>query len=268
MVFKENLLKKIRIEALCSNVVDSIGAPDSGKKIERQAMRELLAMTDFTAQNERDLELYVRPGIAGKQDVIVIDNELALYRTTVDDVVLRKSPTLREMISIRNAFKILNDKDVVVAKRSDTVRKIGEELIDSLDLSYTLDDVTAIINDGAASLQKEYGDGVAECLLVLAEILGYEKAPKALSQKHYIIWGASDHQEGGGVFFGPVVTYSYIHNIIRWIDQKIDISNKGQILEFRAEITSDAPSAKMGEGALLHLKSLIKPGGLQVRLKL
>jgi hypothetical protein len=263
MAFKENLLKKIRIEALCSKVADSIGAPDSGKKIERQVMRELLAMTDFTAQKERDLELYVRPGIAGKQDILVLDNELALYRTTVDDVVLRKSPTLREMISVRNAFKILNDKDVVVAKRSDTVRKIGEELIDSLDLSYTLDDVTAIINDGAASLQKEYGDGVAECLLVLAEILGYKKSPKALSQKHYAIWGALERKGTGGVFFGPVITYSYIHNTLRWIDGKIDLSNKEQILEFQAEISSKVPSAKMGESVLLHLNSLIKPGVLK-----
>ena len=261
MAFKDNLLKKIKIETLCFKVTGSIGAPDSGNKIDRQAMRELLAMTDFRAQKERDLELYVRADVAGKQDVIVLDNELALYRTTVDDVVLRKSPTLREMISIRNAFKILNDKDVVVAKRSDTVRKIGEELIDSLDLSYTPDDVTAIVDDGAASLQKEYGDGVAECLLVLAEILGYKKPPKVLSQKHYVIWGALERKERGGGFFGPVVTYSYIHNTLRWIDRKIDISNKEQILEFQEEISSKAPSAKMGEGVLLHLNALIKPGG-------
>lgn len=258
MAFKENLLKKIKIEALCSKVTDSIGTPDSGKKIDRQAMRELLAMTDFTAQKERDLELYIRAGVAGKQDVIVLDNELALYRTSVDDVVLRKSPTLKEMISIRNAFKILNDKDVVVAKRSDTVRKIGEELIDTLDLSYTPDDVTAIINDGAASLQKEYGDGVAECLMVLAEILGYKKPPKALSQKHYVIWGTLERKEKGEVFFGPVMTYSFIHNALRWVDRKIDISNQEQILEFKEEISSNVSSAKMGEGVLLHLNSLIK----------
>ena len=258
MAFKDNLLRKIKIKALCSKVTHSIGAPDSGTKIDRQPMRELLAMTDFKAQKERDLELYIRSGIAGKQEVIVLDNELAFYRTTVDDVVLRKSPTIREMISIRNAIKILNDKDVVVAKRSATIKQIGEELIDTLDLSYTLDDVIAIIGDGAASLQKEYGDGVAECLMVLSEILGYEKAPKALSQKHFVIWGAKERKEGGLVFFGPVVTYSYIHNIMRWIDRKIDTSDKAQIEEFKEEISSNAPSAKMGEGVLLHLKSLIK----------
>jgi hypothetical protein len=262
MAFKDNLLKKIEIEKLSLRVTNSIGAPDSGKKIDRKAMQKLLAMTDFEAQKRRDLDLYVRPGDTGKQDILVLDNELAFYQTTVDDVLLRKSPTIKEMISIRNAIKILNDKDVVLSKRSDTVERLRTELIDAIDLSYTADDVAAIVDDGVASLHREYGDGVAECLMLLAAMLGYRKPPKALAFKHYVTWGAIDQHKGGRVVFGPMVIYSYIHNTLRWIDRQIDTFDKRQMMNYREEINSDTPSDKMGEDVLKHLRSLIKPAGI------
>jgi len=262
MAFKDNLIRKIEIKALSLKVTNSIGGWDSGKKIDRKAMGKLLAMTNFTAQRVRDLDLYVRLGDTEKQDVLVLDNELAFYRTTVEDVVLRKSPTIKEMISIRNAIKILNDKDVVLTRRSDTVERIRNELIDALDLSYTADDVAAIVGDGVSSLQKEYGDGVSECLMLLAEMLGYQKAPRALALKHYVIWGALDQPGGAKIIFGPTVIYSYIHNTLKWINRQVDISDKGQIKAYRETIISDLPSDKMGERVLKHIESLIKPTGI------
>jgi hypothetical protein len=262
MAFKDNLIKKIEIKALSLKVTNSIGGWDSGKKIDRKAMGKLLAMTNFTAQRVRDLDLYVRLDDTEKQDVLVLDNELAFYRTTVEDVVLRKSPTIKEMISIRNAIKILDDKDVVLTRRSDTVERIRDELIDALDLSYTVDDVAAIVGDGVASLQKEYGDGVSECLMLLAEMLGYQKAPKTLALKHYIIWGALDQHEDTKLLFGPSIIYSCIHNTLRWVNRQIDISNRGQIKEYHETIISDVSSDKVGERVLKQIGSLIKNTGI------
>ncbi|MGD9211768.1 MAG: hypothetical protein PVI90_13375, partial [Desulfobacteraceae bacterium] len=156
MSFKSNLLKKIEIKELSAAVINSIGAPDSGLKIDRKAMARLLDVMDFEIQMVRDLKLYVRSTDGDKQEILVFDNELAFYKTTVSDVVLRKSPTLKEMISIRNAIKILNDKDVVLTKRVDTVSRIKNELLDSLNLSYTDADVESIVEDGAASLKNSY----------------------------------------------------------------------------------------------------------------
>jgi hypothetical protein len=262
MAFKDNLIKKIEIKTLSLKVANSIGAWDSEKKIDRNAMGKLLAMTDFTSKHVRDLDLYVRKGDTERQDILVLDNELAFYRTTVEDVVLRKSPTIKEMISIRNAIKILNDTDVVLSRRSDTVERIRDELIDALDLTYTDDDVAAIVNDGVASLRKEYGDGVFECLMLLAEMLGYQKAPKVLALRHYVIWGGLDQLENAKVLFGPTVIYSYIHNSLKWINRQIDISDKKQVQEYHRTIISVNPSDKEGEWVLKHMGSLVRPIGI------
>ncbi len=258
MAFKENLLKKIEVEALASKIMGSIGAPDSGSKIDRQAVRQILEMTQFRPRKERDLELFVRLTSAGKSQVLVLDNELALYQTTVDDVVLRKSPTLKEMISIRNAIKILNDKDVVLSKRRETVTTIMAELIESLDLSFSSEDIEAILADGWASMENGYGEGVAECLMLMSEILGYTKAPKSLSINHQLIFGAFNQIGDGKKIYGPLIAYDRMHNRLRWIGRQVDLSDKKQINELRREITSEASSEKMGEAALLQLGILVQ----------
>ncbi len=263
MSFKENLLKKIEIEALASKVMGSIGTPDSGSKIDRQAMRQILEMTQFKSQKERDLELFVRETSDEKPQVLVFDNELALYQTTVDDVVLRKSPTLKEMVSIRNAIKILNDKDVVVAKRWDTVTTIKSELIDGLDLSFTREDIDGILADGAASLENAYGEGVEECLTLISEILGDLKAPKSLIIKHHLIFGRLNQHGDGKKLFGPLIAYDRMHNRLRWIGRQVDLSDKKQVSELRQELASKASSDKMGKAVLAQLGDLVQQSGIK-----
>ena len=94
--------------------------------------------------------------------------------------MMRRSPTVKEMISIRNAFKILNDKDVIVKKGPETLETIQKECIDLLDLSYKKTDLTAIAEDGTASLENAYQDGVIESLSLFGELLGFEHPPEAL----------------------------------------------------------------------------------------
>ena len=48
MSFKENLLKKIQIDALAKRVISSLGPPDSGMRIDKEAMRSLLEMSIYT----------------------------------------------------------------------------------------------------------------------------------------------------------------------------------------------------------------------------
>jgi hypothetical protein len=80
----------------------------------------------------------------GKTRILVLDNDLTIYHTTVEDVVLRKSPTVKEMVSIRNAIKILNDKDVVISKKEASLKTIRDICIDQLDLHYTAADIDGI----------------------------------------------------------------------------------------------------------------------------
>ena len=60
MSFKENLLKKIKIDRISKVVFASIGTPDSGKKIDKEKMRELLEMSPYKFRHERDLDLYIK----------------------------------------------------------------------------------------------------------------------------------------------------------------------------------------------------------------
>ena len=124
MSFKENILKQIRINKTAKQVILSIGPPDSGRKVDKDAMRRLLEMSPYTYRKERDLDLYLEDAESEKKKILVLDNDLAIYDTFVEDVVLRKSPTVKEMISIRNAIKILNDSDVVISKKEESVKTI------------------------------------------------------------------------------------------------------------------------------------------------
>jgi hypothetical protein len=180
MPFKANLLKKIRIDELAESVVASIGPPGSGKKIDREAMRSLLAESPFTHRSERDLELYLRPVDGDVARILVLDNELPLYRSTAADVAMRKSPTVREMISIGNIIKILNDKDIIETKREDSVREIQAASLEGLDLSYTSEDIAELAREGKASIDMDQPAGVDEALTLFAELLGYTPAPAAL----------------------------------------------------------------------------------------
>ena len=124
MSFKENLLNKIEINKIAKKVLNSIGQIGSNRKIDKSAMKSLMEKSPYKFQKARDIEFFVKKNDAGKDKILVLDNELALYNTTVDDMAMRKSPTVKEMLYFRNAIKILNDKDVVVSKREDSLKTI------------------------------------------------------------------------------------------------------------------------------------------------
>ena len=84
---------------------------------------------------------------------------------------MRKSPYIKEMVSIRNAIKILKDSDVKISTKEDSLRTIQKECIDLLDLSFNESDIREIEADGAKSLERDYADGVIECLILFADLL-------------------------------------------------------------------------------------------------
>lgn len=257
MSFKENLLKKINIRQLSIKVIESMGPPDSGRKIDKPAMRALLEMSAYRPQKERDLDLYVKGPADSKTDIIVLDNELGLYHTTVTDVALRKSPTVKEMVRIRNAIKILNDKDVLVCKKQVTVEGLQKELIDSLNLDFGAADIEAIVKDGVDSLDNHYSEGVVECLMLLAELLSYQPPPKAFAISHHTILGAMDHAPGGEARYGPMVVYHRMQNTLRLIDRRIGAYAKAEIEEFRKQIATASPDGPFGADVLGYLKDQV-----------
>jgi len=255
MSFKENLLKKIQIDKMTKQVIASIGPIDSGRKIDKKIMRELLEMAGYSYKRKRDLDLYIEDVGAEKTRILVLDNDLSIYNTSVYDVAMRKSPTVKEMMNPFNVVKILKDTDVVMSKKEDSVKTIQKECIANLDLSFNASDIDDILTDGAASLDKAYADGVSECLDLFAEILNFTDAPKAFGIRHHKILGALTQKESGEEMFGPLVIYSMIHNTLKLIDQQVGSFDKGKI-EFIQHVAAGKEKASAeGLDVFQYLKS-------------
>ena len=245
MSFKQNLLNKIAMDKLADTVLRSIDPADGTKRIDRDAMKRLLDLSPCRHQKERDLDLYILPDPDSK--ILVLDNELPIYRTAVADVAMRKSPTIREMISIRNAVKILSDKDVVISKKADTVSTIRALCLDQLDLEFSAADIDQLRLEGVVALDTGDGSGVAEILDLFAELLTYRPPPKALKLKGYQIAGQSVSGSAGSIDFGPVFIYDTVHNRLYFINEVINNRDQERMKFFkhvaqgRQKGTADGP---------------------------
>lgn len=257
MSFKENLLKKIEIDNLSAQVIASIGPPESGCKVDKDAMRSLLEMAGYTLRKERDLDLYLEDAAATKGRILVLDNDLTIYDSTVKDVVIRKSPYLKDMISIRNIVKILNDKDVVVTKKEPSVRHVQQACMAKIDLAYNSSDIADIAIDGVASLESRYADGVIEVIDMFAELLGYKPPPKIFALRHHHVRGALENKGNGEHLFGPTAIYSLAGNTVKVIDVAIRSGDKDN-LQYYKNIASDVEKAPFnGEAAFKFLKEAV-----------
>ena len=254
MSFKENLLKKIDINRMAEKVLNSIGPPGSERKVDKETMRRLLEMSDYQYKRVRDVDLYIQKGDTGPEKILVLDNELAIYRSTPEDVALRKSPRVKEIMNIRNIFKIMNDKDIVVSKREASLDTIQQECIDNLDLSFDITDLEEIEKDGSVSLDREYTDGVLESLSLFAELLGYAPAPKEFKISHHHMLGALSKKETGENLFGPMVIYSMIHNTLQLIDEQIGSYDKAKIEHIHSVASGKEEASIEGYKVFQYLK--------------
>jgi len=257
MSFKENLLTKLKIDRLAAQVIASIGPAESGSKLDKDAMRRLLELSPFRYQKVRDLDLYVLGIDQEQKEILVLDNELPIYRTSIADVVMRKSPLIKEMVKIRNIIKILKDTDVKLSRKEESVKTVQNACIDQLDLSYNESDIDEIARDGQASLERNYSDGVVECLDLFAELLDYKPAPKAFQLSRHKIIGELTTASGGEVLFGPIIIYSLIHGTLKLIDERISNLDKSQIERFQQVAAGKQKAALEGPDVFAYLKDAV-----------
>ena len=107
-------------------------------------------------------------------EVAVLDNELPIYHTTVDDVTLRKSPYWQQMFSIRNIRTIMNDHDVIVSKGKESLKRLHVNALALLDLTYTRDDLTLLLEDARRGLEQESIEQIYESLDIFIELLDFQ----------------------------------------------------------------------------------------------
>lgn len=253
MSFRENILKKIEIDGLAGKIISSLKPAGDIQKIDRQSVRQLLAFGDFRCIKQRDLELFLTDESRDPPEILVLDNGLALYRTAIEDVVMRKSPTVKEMVSIRNIIKILKDDDVVISRKTETVLKLKARCLDRLDLSFSEEDLDAIRLDGAASLESRYLEGVEEVLDIFAELLGYGPPPQPFRAAHHKIAGVRSSQASGKIIFGPLFIFSKAFVILKLIDQSLDTTQKEAVGYFQDIIDGKTKASLEGKAVFEYL---------------
>lgn len=256
VTFKDRFLKKISIDKLARQVMATIGPVGGEQRIDKTAMKRLLEMSPYRYRKERDLDLWIRERTDGPDDVLVLDNDLPVYKTPVEDVAMRKSPTVKEMISIRNAIKILSDADVIKSKKADTLKAVWRSCIDELDLSFS----PADLDDLALEARACHDGGDAECLEelfdIFAELLGLEAAPKGFRVKGFTILGVRRDGKAGEIRFGPALLHDPVENTLKWIDAPVSNLDKEQLLTFQKIAAGKAEAPAEGEAAIRRLRGM------------
>jgi hypothetical protein len=255
MGFKANLLKKMEIDRTAAKIAASIGPPDSGRRIDKPLARGFLETAGYAKTIERDLELYRLPPLEGRERILVLDNDLPIYATTLADVVLRKSPIVKEMLNIRNVRKILNDTDVLLSKKDATIQTLRDEMIAGLDLRFTAADIDDIYNDGRASLESQYAEGIEETLRLLGELLGYAPPPAALRQAHCLISGRPSSPPGQT--FGPAVIFNRMHLTLKLIEAKVMLADEAAVAQFQKIAAGEAEADATGAEVLAYLRDAV-----------
>jgi hypothetical protein len=173
MSFKENLKAKIRLDRLLRKLVSTIKEPPGRWWVDKVLTLELLEMTDLEHKKFRDLHLYIRPLEGDIMEVVVFDNQLPIYHTTVADVALRKSPRWQEMFSIRNIKKIMNNKDVIISRGKESLNRLHANAMTLLDLTYTRDDLNLLLEDARQGLDQKSVAQIQESLDLFFELLDF-----------------------------------------------------------------------------------------------
>ena len=220
MTLKENIRKRISIKENAEKVLWSTRKLTNGiKKIDKDSMRNLLNHSEYKKKEVRDLELY-----EGYGNVLVLDNELSVYNTDVDDVVVRKSPVLKEMVKIKNILKILWDSNVILSKGKETVKNVCEICLNSVILTGTVEDLTDIKYEAIVSLESSDYNGILNSIKLFAELLTFQKLNKPYSTKEFLVYGFEKEN-----VTGPFIIYNSIKNEIWFYEEHIENNNNEDI---------------------------------------
>jgi hypothetical protein len=251
MSFQENLLQKIELENLASRVIASIGTGGAHHPIDKEAMRALLELSPYRHLHERDLDLYVKATEGELEMILILENELPIFRSTVKDVVIRRSPRTIEMWSFRTIRKILVDSDIKISVRDKSVETVLRDAVAQLDLTYTDADIENLAREGMAWLAGSEAGGVERTLALFAALLGYRKPPKYFGLDKTVCYGVSVPGRDKEVVFGPLVLYLPAANTLAWIDRTFSRSDRQQ-MEFLGSLASGRASAPVTGDAVFQ----------------
>lgn len=184
MSFKDNLKARIKADGLFGQLVSTIQEPPGKRWMDKVLTHELLDMTDFEHKKVSGLDLYTRPFEGETLEVLVFDNELPIYHTTISDVALRKAPYWQQMFSIRNIKKIMNHHDVLVTTGKDSLNRIHENALALIDLTYTRDDLASLLEEARQGIDRKSITQIRESLDLFFTLLDFEPLSLGVQEKN------------------------------------------------------------------------------------
>jgi hypothetical protein len=255
MSFKDNLLQKLELERLAAQVIASCGTEQSQHPVDKEAMRRLLELSPYQYQRQRDLDLYVKPAEGELKMILVLDNKLPIFRSTVQDVVVRRSPRTLEMWKISTIRKILVDSDIKLSTRAKSVETVLKDALAQLDLTYTDKDIEDLAREGMAWLAGNDAENVEKILSLFAALLGYGKQPKDFGLDNTISYGVVTSGRDNEVVFGPLILYRPAANTLAWIDQSIPRSDQQKMGFLRSVATGQTAVPVTGDAVFQKLQA-------------
>jgi hypothetical protein len=244
MAFIDQLRRKIEVDRLCRNVLQSLRPPGSERHVDRDSARALLAYAGFSSLHARDLEIYQPTPPDGPPGIIVLDNDLPLYRAKAEDIALRRSPTVKEMLNIGNIRRILNDKDIRVSQQADTVRLLRQRSLEGLDLTFTPADLEQLALNGRAALDGKDHEGILDSLVLFAELLDWRRAPQPFRLAGTEMFGALVPGAAGEHRLGPVAAFSELTRRLVLVSGPVSSLDREGVEELqRLAVDTQAPGA-------------------------
>ncbi|MGM0418769.1 MAG: hypothetical protein ACQEQS_08615 [Thermodesulfobacteriota bacterium] len=190
---KENLKNKAAADFLAAKVRKSLNNNSGVSGIDKKAASAILEMCSYSHVQKRDLDLYIKQN--GQSEVVVLDASLGRYLTEADDVAMRKSPTIKEMLSFRNAKKILGDSDVLKSVKHETLSYLRNLYIDGLNLDMTPAGAEEIIKESIIELDAVDFEKFLKSLLVISEIFKLKYLPLLSKKAGFYIFGQKEQKE-------------------------------------------------------------------------
>lgn len=257
MGLKENILKKIRITEAAKTVERSLKSTNE-PRIDRENAKFILEAAGYKHQHLRDMDMYYKGIDHDNRRIIVLDSEFATFRTSVEDVAKRKSPTVKEMLSFSNIKKILWDEDVITCKRAVTLSNITKEAIELLDLKVTKADIDDIMYHAMASLEEKDTNGILEGISIFSEILGFETPLLKAGPSIFLTGRRIASHDPKAEIFGPLISYN--HNLFRicYTDTIFALDDQDQREAFGKFATECESATLRGEDVFRRLADLVK----------
>jgi hypothetical protein len=106
-------------------------------------------------------------------------------------------------------------------------------------------------------LERDYPDGVIECLELFAELLDYKPAPKAFQLGRHKILGALTAKSGGEILYGPMIIYSLIHGTLKLIEEQISSFDKTKMELVQQVAAGKQKAAVEGSDVFEYLKNTV-----------